>query len=101
MLGDTRIPAAVRQELSQEFSEMAAISEKLRQSEIHIAAFGRVGTGKSSLLNALLGRTVFSTSPLHGETTSQQRSHWVSASSEHVVSVSYTHLTLPTTIEWW
>ena len=87
MLGDSSIPAAVRQELSQEFSEMEAISEKLRQSEIHIAAFGRVGTGKSSLLNALLGRTVFSTSPLHGETTSQQRSDWVSASSEHVVLI--------------
>ena len=66
---------------------MEAISEKLQHSEIHIAAFGRVGTGKSSLLNALLGRKVFSTSPLHGETQFQQRSHWESVNSDHVVLI--------------
>ena len=87
MLTDTSVPSAVRQELLQEFTEMEAISEKLQNSEIHIAAFGRVGTGKSSLLNALLGRQVFSTSPLHGETQFQQRSQWNSISSDHVVLI--------------
>ena len=87
LLTDTGIPASVRAELSQEFDEIEAISEKLQHGEIHIAAFGRVGTGKSSLLNALLGRRVFSTSPLHGETRIQQRSQWDSANSEHVVLI--------------
>lgn len=87
MLTDTSVPSAVRQELLQEFTEMEAISEKLQNSEIHIAAFGRVGTGKSSLLNALLARKVFSTSPLHGETQSQQRSQWDSTSSDHIVLI--------------
>lgn len=87
LLTDTGIPAAVRAELSSEFAEIEAISEKLQRSEIHIAAFGRVGTGKSSLLNALLGREVFSTSPLHGETRSQQRSEWDSMSSDHLVLI--------------
>lgn len=87
LLSDTHIPAAVRLELSQEFAEIEAISEKLQLSEIHIAAFGRVGTGKSSLLNALLGCEVFSTSPLHGETQSQQRSQWDSVNSDHVVLI--------------
>ena len=87
LLADTAIPSAVRAELSQEFTEIEVISEKLQKSEIHIAAFGRVGTGKSSLLNALLGRKVFSTSPLHGETTSKQRSEWDSANSDHVVLI--------------
>ena len=87
LLSDTDIPAAVRQELSGEFAEIEAISEKLQHSEIHIAAFGRVGTGKSSLLNALLGREVFSTSPLHGETRSQQRSEWDSFNTDHVVLI--------------
>ena len=40
---DTSIPAAVREELAQEFRDIEAISEKLRHGEIHIAAFGRVG----------------------------------------------------------
>ena len=87
LLTDTSIPSAVRQELFQEFSEIEAISEKLQHSEIHIAAFGRVGTGKSSLLNALLGREAFSTSTLHGETKIQQRSHWDSVNSDHVVLI--------------
>jgi len=87
MLTDTSIPSAVRQELFQEFAEVEAISEKLQHGEIHIAAFGRVGTGKSSLLNALLGRKVFSTSPLHGETQLQQRSEWDSVNSDHVVLI--------------
>lgn len=87
LLSDTSVPSAVRQELFQEFAEMEAISEKLEHGEIHIAAFGRVGTGKSSLLNALLGREVFSTSPLHGETLVQQRSQWDSVNSDHAVLI--------------
>ena len=87
LLSDTDIPASVRQELSGEFAEIEVISEKLQHSEIHIAAFGRVGTGKSSLLNALLGQDVFSTSALHGETRSQQRSAWDSFNTDHVVLI--------------
>ena len=87
LLTDTSIPSAVRQELFQEFAEIEAISEKLQHSEIHIAAFGRVGTGKSSLLNALLDRKVFSTGPLHGETQFQQNSHWNSVNSDHIVLI--------------
>lgn len=87
LLADTSIPSAVRNELSREFIEIEAISEKLQHSEIHIAAFGRVGTGKSSLLNALLGRNVFSTSPLHGETLVQQRSQWNAVNSDHAVLI--------------
>jgi GTP-binding protein Era len=87
LLTDTSVPSAVRQELQQEFTEMEAISEKLQHGEIHIAAFGRVGTGKSSLLNALTGRKLFSTSPLHGETKFQQRSQWDSVVSDHVVLI--------------
>ena len=57
LLEDTHIPASVRAGLSTEFEEIEQISEKLRHGEIHIAAFGRVGVGKSSLLNALGGQT--------------------------------------------
>lgn len=87
LLTDTSVSSAVRQALFQEFAEIEAISEKLQHSEIHIAAFGRVGTGKSSLLNALLDHKVFSTSPLHGETQFQQRSQWDSVNSDHVVLI--------------
>ena len=68
----------MRAELTEEFEEIERISDKLRSGEIHIAAFGRVGVGKSSLLNALLGRQQFTTSPLHGETRREDREEWTS-----------------------
>ncbi len=76
LIEDTSIPAAVRAELAVEFEEIEAISEKIHKQEIHIAAFGRVGVGKSSLLNALLNRRAFSTSALHGETTQAEQAQW-------------------------
>jgi len=76
LLEDTSIPASVRAELKEEFQQVELISRKLKEEEIHIAAYGRVGVGKSSLLNALLGHQVFSTSPLHGETRAEARAEW-------------------------
>jgi uncharacterized protein (DUF697 family)/GTP-binding protein EngB required for normal cell division len=87
LIEDTGIPASVRAELSTEFEEIESISNKLRNGEIHIAAFGRVGVGKSSLLNALLQRKVFSTSPLHGETKLEGREEWRSLQEGHVVLI--------------
>lgn len=88
LLEDTSTPASVRAELSAEFDEIQAISEKLSREEIHIAVFGRVGVGKSSLLNALLGQEVFSTSPLHGETRVEGRSDWTrEGRRDHVVLI--------------
>lgn len=87
LIEDTHIPASVRAELSEEFSEINTISEKLSHGEIHIAAFGRVGVGKSSLLNALLREPAFSTSPLHGETIEESRAAWQSHRDGNVVLV--------------
>lgn len=87
LLEDTGIPASVRAELATEFAEIESISNKLRAGEVHIAAFGRVGVGKSSLLNALLQRDAFSTSPLHGETRHEGRAVWQSLRDGHVVLI--------------
>jgi GTP-binding protein Era len=87
LIEDTNIPSSVRAELSTEFEEIESISSKLRNGEIHIAAFGRVGVGKSSLLNALLQREAFSTSPLHGETKQEDRVQWQSLRDGHVVLI--------------
>jgi GTPase SAR1 family protein/uncharacterized protein (DUF697 family) len=87
LLQDTAIPASVKAELETEFSELDAISRKLRSDEIHIAAYGRVGVGKSSLLNALLEKPAFSTSPLHGETRGEERSSWRSLHDGHLVLI--------------
>ena len=87
LLEDTSIPSSVRAELSAEFDEIESISNKLRLGEVHIAAFGRVGVGKSSLLNALLRRQAFSASPLHGETREEARAQWQSLQDGHLVLI--------------
>jgi len=50
--------------------------DKLQHGHLHIAVFGRVSTGKSSLLNALIGEERFAVSPLHGETKFTSMEQW-------------------------
>lgn len=87
LVGDDTIPASLRAELSNEFQEIESISDKLRKGEIHIAAFGRVGVGKSSLLNALMNRQAFDASPIHGETKQEDRAHWETIRDNHLVLI--------------
>jgi GTP-binding protein Era len=87
LLRDTAIPSVVKAELSAEFEEIEAISRKLDQEEIHIAAFGRVGVGKSSILNALLKQDIFKTSALHGETRSEARQSWCTIKEGRLVLI--------------
>jgi small GTP-binding protein len=50
--------------------------ERLRQRCLRVAVFGRVGVGKSSLLNALLGEAAFATDVAHGCTRHQDARAW-------------------------
>lgn len=70
------MPPPVRKALAEEYQQLQVLLEKIEQGHIHIAVFGRVSVGKSALLNALLGETKFSTSPLHGETTRAAHARW-------------------------
>ncbi len=76
LLNDEKVPAKVRVALADEYAEVDALLQKLEQNEIHIAVFGRVSVGKSSLLNALMGEQVFSVSALHGETKQREQKKW-------------------------
>ncbi len=76
LLADSSIPADVREELEADYQQVEAMTEKLARGEIHLAVFGKVSAGKSSLLNALVGKAVFSVSPLHGETRQAQTARW-------------------------
>ncbi len=72
LLEDQRVPESVRETLADDFQQIEVMLDKLEQGHLHIAVFGRVSVGKSALLNALLGKQHFSTSPLHGETRHAQ-----------------------------
>ncbi|MBD2519065.1 DUF697 domain-containing protein [Nostoc sp. FACHB-973] len=69
--------------LEAEITDLETMLLKLDRMVVQIAAFGMVGRGKSSLLNALVGETVFETGPLHGVTRAAQRVNW--SISEEVV----------------
>ena len=62
--------------LETEIEHLCGMLENLNQGVVKIAAFGLVGRGKSSLLNALLGESVFTTGPVHGVTQTQQSAPW-------------------------
>jgi small GTP-binding protein len=76
LLADPRVPAEVRDTLASDYAQVQAMLDKLEHGHVHVAVLGRVSVGKSSLLNALLGREVFSVSPLHGETRRAEMQRW-------------------------
>jgi len=50
--------------------------QRLEQRRLRVAVFGRVGVGKSSLVNALVGEPVLATDVAHGCTRRQQAVPW-------------------------
>ncbi len=76
LIDDSRLPAGVRDSLAHDYDAVESMLEKIEHGHIHLAVFGRVSTGKSSLLNALIGEQAFSVSPLHGETKFSSIEPW-------------------------
>jgi len=76
VLKDQRVPEEVRESLAEDYKEVEEMLERLDHGHLYIVVFGRVSVGKSALLNALLGKKQFSTSPLHGETKVAHKSQW-------------------------
>ncbi len=76
LVNDQRLPEGVRESLSHDYEAVEAMLEKIEHGHLHLSVFGRVSTGKSSLLNALIGEERFSVSPLHGETRHSSMQAW-------------------------
>jgi len=76
LLHDDRLPDGVRDSLAHDYDAVEAVLQKLEHGHLHLSVFGRVSTGKSSLLNALTGEEAFSVSPLHGETRHSSMQAW-------------------------
>jgi len=76
LLDDSRVPDSVRDVLRNEYKQLRVMLDKLENGHLHIAVFGRVSVGKSSVLNALLGKDAFSVSILHGETKTEGIEEW-------------------------
>jgi GTPase len=76
LVGQIDLTDRERVGLETEIQQLQGMVEKLEQQIVHIAVFGMVSRGKSSLLNALLGQPVFATGPIHGVTRIQQQANW-------------------------
>ena len=76
LIDDARLPAGVRESLAHDYDAVQSMLDKLEHGHLHLSVFGRVSTGKSSLLNALIGEERFSVSPVHGETKISEMHAW-------------------------
>ena len=65
--------------MADELRQLRELSKKLDDNTVEIAAFGMVSRGKSSVLNALLGRDVFKTGTTHGTTVVKSATDWEQA----------------------
>jgi small GTP-binding protein len=76
LVQDERLPAGIRESLSHDYAAVQAMLDKIEHGHLHLSVVGRVSTGKSSLLNALIGEERFSVSPIHGETRYSRMEAW-------------------------
>jgi hypothetical protein len=76
LIGNIDLTATERSGLESEIERLTDMLDKLEQSIVQIAAFGMVGRGKSSVLNALVGKEIFPTGALHGVTRKIDRANW-------------------------
>ncbi|MEL6552472.1 MAG: DUF697 domain-containing protein [Cyanobacteria bacterium J06621_11] len=84
------LSARERSGLETDITHLNDVLKKLKNQVIHIAVFGMVGRGKSSLLNALIGQTIFQTGPLHGVTQQAEGIAWkIDDADEHIYKASF------------
>lgn len=65
--------------MASQLGRLRELSRKLDESTIEIVAFGMVSRGKSSVLNALLGRDLFEVGATHGTTIRRSVQEWTDA----------------------
>ena len=76
LISNLDLTAEEQRGLESEIERLTQMLDKLEQSVVQIAAFGMVGRGKSSVLNALVGQDIFPTGALHGVTRTVDTTNW-------------------------
>jgi small GTP-binding protein len=67
---------AEKAELVKEIAELVAMDRKLREGRVEIVIFGEIDTGKSALINALVGENVAPVDVRGGWTKETWSAHW-------------------------
>ena len=81
-LNNLKLTPEEERTLADELRQLRDLGRKLDDNTIEIAAFGMVGRGKSSVLNALLGQEVFKVGTTHGTTLAKSSQRWEQATAE-------------------
>ena len=93
MVTNLNLSSSETQGLEMEIADLESMLTKLESMTIQIAAFGMVGRGKSSLLNAMVGQEIFETGPLHGVTRDAQTVDWTiseeTVGAQHALRVTF------------
>ncbi|NJM75203.1 MAG: DUF697 domain-containing protein [Acaryochloridaceae cyanobacterium RU_4_10] len=77
-----RSPIELKAQLQPYLETLGGLQQKLSQPLIQIAVFGLVSRGKSAVLNALFGETIFPTGPLSGVTQWPRSVRWSPVSTQ-------------------
>ncbi|MGB3787773.1 MAG: GTP-binding protein [Phormidesmis sp.] len=88
LIGSLDLSPREKAGLEEEIGHLHGVLQKLENQVLHIAAFGMVGRGKSSLLNALVGQTIFQTGPLHGVTQQAEGITWQVEKDQQIYSAT-------------
>src|SRR5271157_2266296 len=75
-LAELKLTPEEERVLASEIGQLRDLTRKLDETTIEIAAFGMVSRGKSSVLNALLGRDIFEVGATHGTTITRSAQRW-------------------------
>jgi small GTP-binding protein len=81
-IGNLKLTPEEERAMADELRQLRDLTRKLDETSVEIAAFGMVSRGKSSVLNALLGKDVFKTGTTHGTTVARSEQHWEQVSAE-------------------
>lgn len=76
LVNNLDLTADERSGLESDIGGLQSMLDKLERMVVQIAVFGMVGRGKSSVLNALLGQSIFETGAIHGVTQIVQAAAW-------------------------
>jgi uncharacterized protein len=71
-----QVPVELKAQLQPQLEALSGLQQKLTQPLIQIAVFGLVSRGKSAVLNALFGESIFPTGPLNGVTQWPRSVRW-------------------------
>jgi uncharacterized protein len=83
-----QVPVELKAQLQPQIEALSGLQQKLTQPLLQIAVFGLVSRGKSAVLNALFGESIFPTGPLNGVTQWPRSVRWSPVlMPDHVSSV--------------